>query len=175
MEGSDCHSSCGNQRGPSASHRIQVQEELAHDRHQGNLARFASLPQALIEVLVDALLLLDGTRLPGLREVILALGLCAAKGNEITALPCLLDRMVLEGVIVQALQAAGADYVWPSSAISPMCKQQLFRFLTTPLPSCFRRKQPPMPNAGISTPCEERLCYLHAIGYGRPMQGCKAA
>ncbi len=104
-----------------------------------------------------ALLLLDGTSLPGLRDLILALdgkvarrsgdpaagtrplllvsaflvreGLtlaqepCAAKSNEITALPRLLDRMVLEGAIVtidaagcqkaivQALQAAGADYV----------------------------------------------------------------
>ena len=104
-----------------------------------------------------ALWLLDGTSLPGLRELVLALdgkvarrsgdraaslrplhmvsaflvreGLtlaqepCAAKSNEITALPCLLDRLVLEGAvvtidaagcqraIVQALRAAGADYV----------------------------------------------------------------
>ncbi len=109
------------------------------------------------ETAVKAALLLDGTSLPGLRNLILALdgkvarrsgdpgagtrplllvsaflvreGLtlaqepCAAKGNEITALPRLLDRMVLEGAvvtidaagcqkaIVQALQAAGADYV----------------------------------------------------------------
>ena len=109
------------------------------------------------ETAVKAALLLDGTSLPGLRQLILALdgkvarrsgdpgagtrplllvsaflvreGLtlaqepCAAKGNEITALPRLLDRMVLEGAIVtidaagcqkaivQALQAAGADYV----------------------------------------------------------------
>ena len=104
-----------------------------------------------------ALLLLDGTCLPGLQQLILALdgkcsrrsgdsaagtrplllvsaflvreGLtlaqepCAAKSNEITAIPRLLNRMVLEGAvvtidaagcqkaIVQALQAAGADYV----------------------------------------------------------------
>ena len=104
-----------------------------------------------------ALWLLDGTRLPGLRELVLALdgkaarrsgdlaagrralhlvnaflvreGLtlaqepCAAKGNEITAHPHLLDRLVLEGAvvtmdaagcqraIVQALRAAGVDYV----------------------------------------------------------------
>ena len=104
-----------------------------------------------------ALWLLDGTSLPGLRELILALdgkvarrsgdraagtralhmvsaflvreGLtvaqepCVAKSNEITALPRLLDRMALEGAIVtidaagcqtaivQALRAAGADYV----------------------------------------------------------------
>ena len=101
--------------------------------------------------------LLDGTSLPGLRELVLALdgkvarrsgdraagrralhlvsaflvreGLtlaqepCAAKSNEIAALPRLLARLVLEGsvatigaagcqrAIVQALQAAGADYV----------------------------------------------------------------
>jgi len=104
-----------------------------------------------------ALWLLDGTSLPGLEELILALdgkvvrrsgdpaagrralhlvsaflvreGLtlaqepCDAKSNEITALPRLLDRIHLEGAvvtidaagcqtaIVQALQAAGADYV----------------------------------------------------------------
>ena len=104
-----------------------------------------------------ALLLLDGTSLPGLRELILALdgkasrrsgdrvagtrplllvsaflvreGLtlaqepCAAKSNEITAIPRLLERMVLEGAvvtidaagcqtaIVQNLRKAGADYV----------------------------------------------------------------
>ena len=104
-----------------------------------------------------ALWLLDGTSLPGLRELILALdgkvarrsgdpgagtralhlvsaflvreGLtlaqepCAAKSNEITAIPRLLDRLTLEGAvvtidaagcqtaIVQALRAAGADYV----------------------------------------------------------------
>ena len=104
-----------------------------------------------------ALLLLDGTCLPGLRELILALdgkvsrrsgdvaagtralhmvsaflvgeGLtlaqepCEAKSNEITAIPRLLERLVLEGAvvtidaagcqrtIVQELQAAGADYV----------------------------------------------------------------
>ena len=104
-----------------------------------------------------ALLLLDGTCLPGLQELILALdgkfsrrsgdraagtrplllvsaflvreGLtlaqepCEAKSNEITAIPRLLERMVLEGAvvtidaagcqraIVQDLQAAGADYV----------------------------------------------------------------
>ncbi len=104
-----------------------------------------------------ALWLLDGTSLPGLRELILALdgkvarrsgdraagtralhmvsaflvreGLtlaqepCAAKSNEITAIPRLLDRLALKGAvvtidaagcqtaIVQALRAAGADYV----------------------------------------------------------------
>ncbi len=104
-----------------------------------------------------ALLLRDGTSLPGLRQLILALdgkvarcsgdraagtralhmvsaflvreGLtlaqkpCAAKGNEITAIPRLLERMILEGAvvtidaagcqraIVQALRAAGTDYV----------------------------------------------------------------
>ncbi len=104
-----------------------------------------------------ALLLLDGTCLPGLRDLILALdgkvsrrsgdrvagtrplllvsaflvreGLtlaqepCAAKSNEITAIPRLLERMVLEGAvvtidaagcqraIVQDLRAVGADYV----------------------------------------------------------------
>ena len=104
-----------------------------------------------------ALLLLDGTCLPGLRELILALdgkvsrrsgdraagtralhmvsaflvgeGLtlaqepCEAKSNEITAIPRLLKRLVLDGAvvtidaagcqkaIVQELQAAGADYV----------------------------------------------------------------
>ena len=104
-----------------------------------------------------ALLLLDGTCLPGLQELILALdgkfsrrsgdpaegtrplllvsaflvreGLtlaqepCAAKSNEITAIPRLLERMVLEGAvvtidaagcqraIVQALRATDADYV----------------------------------------------------------------
>ena len=104
-----------------------------------------------------ALLLLDGTCLPGLRELILALdgkvsrrsgdraagtralhmvsaflvgeGLtlaqepCEAKSNEITAIPRLLGRLVLDGAvvtidaagcqkaIVQELQAAGADYV----------------------------------------------------------------
>ncbi len=104
-----------------------------------------------------ALWLLDGTRLPGLRALVLALdgkvvrrsgdraagtrarhlvsaflvreGLtlaqepCAAKGNEITALPRLLEHMVREGAvvtidaagcqtaIVQALRQAGADYV----------------------------------------------------------------
>ena len=48
---------------------------------------------------------------------------CEAKSNEITAIPCLLERMVLEGAvvtidaagcqraIVQDLRAAGADYV----------------------------------------------------------------
>ena len=48
---------------------------------------------------------------------------CAAKGNEITAIPRLLDRLVLEGAvvtidaagcqtaIVQALREAGADYL----------------------------------------------------------------
>jgi len=104
-----------------------------------------------------ALWLLDGTSLPGLEELILALdgkvarrsgdraagrralhmvsaflvreGLtlaqepCEAKSNEIAALPRLLDRIHLEGAvvtidaagcqtaIVQALRAAGADYV----------------------------------------------------------------
>ena len=104
-----------------------------------------------------ALWLLDGTRLPSLRELVLALdgkvvrrlgdraagrralhlvsaflvreGLtlaqepCEAKSNEMAALPRLLDRLVLEGAvvtidaagcqraIVQALRAAGADYV----------------------------------------------------------------
>ncbi|MXZ24693.1 MAG: ISAs1 family transposase [Caldilineaceae bacterium SB0665_bin_21] len=104
-----------------------------------------------------ALWLLDGTSLPGLRELVLALdgkvarrsgnraagrralhlvsaflvreGLtlaqepCGAKSNEIAALPRLLDRLVLEGAvvtidaagcqtaIVQALRAAGADYL----------------------------------------------------------------
>ena len=104
-----------------------------------------------------ALLLLDGTCLPGLRELILALdgkvsrrsgdpatgtralhmvsaflvgeGLtlaqepCEAKSNEITAIPRLLKRRVLDGAvvtidaagcqkaIVQELRAAGADYV----------------------------------------------------------------
>ena len=104
-----------------------------------------------------SLLLLDGSSLPGLQELILALdgkvarrsgdraagtraqflvsaflvreGLtlaqepCEAKSNEITAMPRLLARMVLEGAvvtidaagcqraIVQALRAAGADYV----------------------------------------------------------------
>ncbi|MCY4519918.1 MAG: ISAs1 family transposase, partial [Caldilineaceae bacterium] len=103
-----------------------------------------------------ALWLLDGTSLPGLRELILALdgkvarrsgdpgagtralhmvsaflvreGLtlaqepCAAKSNEITAIPRLLDRLALKGAvvtidaagcqtaIVQNLRAAGADY-----------------------------------------------------------------
>ena len=103
------------------------------------------------------LLLLDGTSLPGLQQLILALdgkvarrsgdraagtralhmvstflvreGLtmaqepCEAKSNEITAIPRLLDRLVLEGTvvtidaagcqqaIVQAGQATGADYV----------------------------------------------------------------
>ena len=41
-------------RCPSAGHRVQMQEEFAHDRHQGDLARLASLPQAPMEVLVDA-------------------------------------------------------------------------------------------------------------------------
>ena len=104
-----------------------------------------------------ALWLLDGTSVPGLRELILALdgkvarrsgdradglrplhmvsaylvreGLtvaqeaCDAKSNEITAIPRLLDRIHLEGAvvtidaagcqrdIVQALRAAGADYL----------------------------------------------------------------
>ena len=104
-----------------------------------------------------ALLLLDGTSLPGLQHLILALdgkvarrsgapaagtralhrvsaflvreGLtlaqepCEAKSNEITAIPRLLGRMVLEGAvvtidaagcqraIVQDLRAADADYV----------------------------------------------------------------
>ncbi len=104
-----------------------------------------------------ALLLLDGTCLPGLQELILALdgkgsrrsgdrasgtqplllvsaflvreGLtlaqepCEAKSNASTAIPRLLERMVLEGAvvtidaagcqkaIVQDLRAAGADYV----------------------------------------------------------------
>ena len=104
-----------------------------------------------------ALWLLDGTRLPGLWELVLALdgkvarrsgdraaGLrplhmvsaflvreeltlvqepCDAKSNEITALPRLLARLVLEGAvvtidaascqtaIVQALRQAGTDYV----------------------------------------------------------------
>ena len=104
-----------------------------------------------------ALWLLDGTSVPGLKELILALdgklarrsgdradglrplhmvsaflvreGLtlaqeaCDAKSNEITAIPRLLDRIHLEGAvvtidaagcqrdIVQALRAAGADYV----------------------------------------------------------------
>ena len=100
-----------------------------------------------------ALRLLDGTSLPGLPQLILALdgkvarrsgdpaagtralhmvsaflvqeGLtpCAAKSNEITAIPRLLDRLVLEGAVVTLdvascqraivpdLQAAGADYV----------------------------------------------------------------
>ena len=104
-----------------------------------------------------ALLLLDGTSLPGLAELVLALdgkaarrsgdradglrplhmvsaflvreGLtlaqepCDAKSNEITAMPRLLDRIHLQGAvvtidaagcqtaIVQALRAAGADYV----------------------------------------------------------------
>ncbi len=52
MAGPNCHSSCGTQGVP----RRQVQEELAHDRNQGDLARFAPLPQALMEMLVDACL-----------------------------------------------------------------------------------------------------------------------
>ena len=36
--------------------RDWVQEEFAYDRHQGDLARFTSLPQAPMEVLVDAFL-----------------------------------------------------------------------------------------------------------------------
>ena len=37
-------------------HRIQVQEQLAHDRNQGDFPRLASWLQVLMEVLKDACL-----------------------------------------------------------------------------------------------------------------------
>ncbi|MXZ43328.1 MAG: ISAs1 family transposase, partial [Caldilineaceae bacterium SB0666_bin_21] len=70
-----------------------------------------------------ALWLLDGTSLPGLKELTVAQEACDAKSNEITAIPRLLDRIHLEGAvvtidaagcqtaIVQALRAADADYL----------------------------------------------------------------
>ena len=43
-------------------HRVQVQEQIAHDRNRGDLARLASWPQALREVWVDAVLPNHGQR-----------------------------------------------------------------------------------------------------------------
>ena len=62
-------------RCPSASHRIQVQEQLAHDRNQDDLAHFASLPQGLIEVLMDAFLPNHGQR-HHVQRVVARCGLC---------------------------------------------------------------------------------------------------
>ena len=78
-------------------------------------ARATGPPASAPRHLVSAFLVREG--------LTLAQELCAVKGNEITALPCLLDRLVLEEavitidaagcqtVIMQALRAAGADYV----------------------------------------------------------------
>lgn len=43
-------------RCPLVGHRIQVQEQLAHDRNQGDFPRLASWLQVLMEVLKDACL-----------------------------------------------------------------------------------------------------------------------